>query len=466
MRLKKLEITGFKSFRDRTVLDFSDGIASIVGPNGCGKSNIVDAIRWAMGEQRFKALRAKKMEDVIFNGSDNASPVGMAEVSMTLSANGRKFPGEYGDCSEVMISRRTFRDGESEYYINKVPCRLLDIREFLMDIGVGTRTYSLVEQNRIANLIEAKPEDRRRFIEEAAGIAKYKSRKEAASRKMESTRQNIVRLNDIIREVKTQLNSISRQAKKAERYKALKKTMKEAELSLALQTHSDLAAQLKSLKDAHDAITDRGVEVKTKLRELEASIEDIKAETLENEGLISELHERLYEIKNETNVNEQGIEFSKGKIADISARKQKNLTEIEMLQSRKENTLKELRALQTRIAGFDERIADVTCSVAKSRERVEELKGMEKTLHQELEEKKIEHLDVLTEKARLKNMLADLVKRNEDIKKRSESYSFEIEENTIKRDSVADSLSGLKSSLKSDMEKFKYLRENEGVLTG
>lgn len=175
MKLKKLEILGFKSFPDRTALDFSDGISSIVGPNGCGKSNILDSIRWVMGEQSARILRGKKMEDVIFNGSDDAPAVNMAEVSITLNNDGRDFPGGYADCSEIMITRRIFREAESEYFINKVPCRLLDVREFFMDTGVGARTYSLVEQNSVSNLIEAKPEDRRVFIEEAAGIRKYKS---------------------------------------------------------------------------------------------------------------------------------------------------------------------------------------------------------------------------------------------------------------------------------------------------
>ena len=243
MRLKKLEITGFKSFLEKVAVDFSPGISGIVGPNGCGKSNIADAIRWVMGEQRVRTLRGKKMDDVIFNGSEEASPVGMAEVSMSLTADEEQFPGTYAEFKEVMITRRLFRDGESEYTINKIPCRLLDVREFFMGTGVGARTYSLVEQNSVYSLVEAKPEERRQFIEEAAGISKYKSRKESAVRKMEATQQNLIRLNDIIREVKTQLSAISRQAKKAEQYKALKKAVKEAELTVALQTNADLSTQ-------------------------------------------------------------------------------------------------------------------------------------------------------------------------------------------------------------------------------
>ena len=141
MNLKRLEICGFKSFRDRVVLDFSTGVTGIVGPNGCGKSNIVDAIRWVMGEQRVKALRGKKMDDVVFNGSQDSAPVSMAEITMTLVANGQNFPGAYADMNEISISRKVVLDGESEYYINKVPCRLLDVKEFFMGTGVGARTY-------------------------------------------------------------------------------------------------------------------------------------------------------------------------------------------------------------------------------------------------------------------------------------------------------------------------------------
>ena len=172
MNLTRLEISGFKSFRDKVVLDFSAGVTAIVGPNGCGKSNVVDAIRWVMGEQRVKALRGKKMDDVVFNGSQDAAPVSMAEVTMTLSSNGQSFTGAYKELADVSITRKVVRDGDSEYYINRAPCRLLDVKEFFMGTGVGARTYSLVEQGSVANMEEAKPEDRRLFIEDAAGVSK------------------------------------------------------------------------------------------------------------------------------------------------------------------------------------------------------------------------------------------------------------------------------------------------------
>ena len=254
MKLKTIDILGFKSFRDRMTLNFSPGISAVVGPNGCGKSNVVDAIRWVMGEQRISLLRGKKMEDVIFNGSEEAQPVSMAEVAITLENDDKKIQNKYADCTEVTVARKIFRDGESEYTINNVPCRLLDVREFFMDAGVGSRTYSIVEQEKVSRLIEAKPDERRQFIEEAAGITKYKSRKESATRKMEATRQNMLRLNDIASEVKTQLNSTSRQAKKAERFKTLKQEVREAQISLSLQLFGDLIKKRDALeKDNQNA---------------------------------------------------------------------------------------------------------------------------------------------------------------------------------------------------------------------
>jgi len=378
MRLKKLEIAGFKSFLEKVVVDFSPGISGIVGPNGCGKSNIADAIRWVMGEQRVRTLRGKKMDDVIFNGSEEAAPVGMAEVSMMLSADDRQFPGSYAEFSEVMITRRLFRDGESEYMINKIPCRLLDVREFFMGTGVGARTYSLVEQNSVASLVEAKPEERRQFIEEAAGISKYKSRKESATRKMEATQQNLLRLNDIIREVKSQLGAISRQAKKAEQYKALKKAVKESELTVALQTYADLSERRNSREEAKNSLKNEELDVRTRLKGLEADLEALKAEVLEQENLISVHQEKLYETKNSINIKEQGIEFSRRKIADLNAKRQKDLAEGEALKRREGETGDEITALKAAAAEAEGTIAGLQKSVAESGQTLDEFRRMDR----------------------------------------------------------------------------------------
>src|ERR1700694_3645350 len=217
MYLQSLELNGFKSFAHKTVLNFHPGVTAIVGPNECGKSNVLDAIRWVLGEQSAKALRGGEMADVIFSGTDSRAAVGLAEVSMTF-AECEEALGL--DWHEVQITRRVFRDGGSEYLLNKTPCRLKDIHQLFMDTGIGRSAYSIMEQGKIDMILSSRPEDRRAIFEEAAGITKYKSQKKEALRKLEATDANLLRLSDIMKEVKRQIGSVQRQAAKARRYQA------------------------------------------------------------------------------------------------------------------------------------------------------------------------------------------------------------------------------------------------------
>src|SRR5712692_3857919 len=212
MYLSKIEILGFKAFAQRVDLRFDKGVTAIVGPNGCGKTNIVDSIRWALGEQRYSALRSDKMEDLIFNGTKNRKPLSMAEVSLTIQNTKGILPTEY---SEVTITRRVYRSGESEYLLNRVPCRLKDINDLFMDTGIGPDAYSVIELKMVETILSDKADERRRLFEEAAGVTKYKYRRKAAYRKLESVQQDLVRVNDIVKEVQKTVNSLERQAKKA-----------------------------------------------------------------------------------------------------------------------------------------------------------------------------------------------------------------------------------------------------------
>src|ERR1700691_2338171 len=224
MYLKNLTVLGFKSFANKTSLNFQPGVTAIVGPNGCGKSNVSDAIRWVLGEQSAKALRGGEMADVIFNGTDSRKPLSMAEVSLTiggvdgehLSAGGVEIA-----YNEVTLTRRVFRDGASEYFLNKTPCRLKDIQQLFMGTGVGRTSYSIMAQGNITQILSSKPEDRRLVFEEAAGITKFKAQKKESLRKLEATDQNLLRVADLIREVKRQIGSLQRQGGKARRYKQL-----------------------------------------------------------------------------------------------------------------------------------------------------------------------------------------------------------------------------------------------------
>src|SRR5512136_921994 len=243
MKIRRIDIIGFKSFVDKVSLDFPPGITAIVGPNGCGKSNIVDAIRWVMGEQSAKNLRGRQMEDVIFGGSESRKPLGMAEVTLTFATDDGRVPAKYLNYPEIQVSRRLYRDGESEYLINKTPCRLMDIAELFMDTGVGTKAYSIIEQGKIGMILLSKPEERRFLIEEAAGVTKFKARKQVALRKIESTRQNLLRLGDIIAEIRRQAGSLQRQAKKAERFRACREELKEIEQFFAVRGWDALAEE-------------------------------------------------------------------------------------------------------------------------------------------------------------------------------------------------------------------------------
>ncbi len=248
MRIKKLELIGFKSFKDRTVIMFDAGVTGIVGPNGCGKSNIVDGITWVMGEQSAKHLRGQSMEDLIFGGAEGYAPAGFAEVTMTLENDGGLFPARFLSHTEISVTRRLHRSGESEYLVNKEPARLRDIQEIFMDTGAGSKGFSIIEQGAIGKIITAKPIDRRVLIEEAAGITKFKVRKRESIRKIQATDQNLVRLKDIIAELKRQIDSLQRQAKRAERYRELKTHVEDLELLVSSKQYFKLNEEIEVLR--------------------------------------------------------------------------------------------------------------------------------------------------------------------------------------------------------------------------
>jgi len=249
MYLKSLNVIGFKSFADRTTLEFHPGVTAIVGPNGCGKSNVLDSIRWVLGEQSAKALRGGEMKDVIFSGTETRPPLGMAEVSLTFGDCEKDLGVEY---NEVTITRRVFRDGASEYELNKTPCRLRDIHGLFMDTGIGRSAYSIMEQGKIDSILSSRPEDRRAIFEEAAGITKYKSQKKEAMRKLENTEANLIRLADIIREVKRQIGSLQRQAGKARRYQASHEELAILETRLARHQFDIFSGTIATLQEQVD----------------------------------------------------------------------------------------------------------------------------------------------------------------------------------------------------------------------
>src|SRR6478735_1577847 len=284
MHIKKLEIGGFKSFVEKTVIHFDHDVIGIVGPNGCGKSNIVDAIRWCMGEQSAKHLRGRAMEDVIFNGSDSRAAAGLAEVTLTFDnadpSYAESLPIEYRDYPEIAITRRLFRDGTSEYLINKTQVRLRDITELFLGTGVGTKAYSIVEQGRIGQIVSARPEDRRLFLEEAAGITKYKQRRKMAERKMDLTRQNLLRVTDIITEIDRSRATLKRQVAKAERFIEYRKELDDLSLHDASHRLLELIVTERVESDGFTAANDRAQGARGGLREADVLLDAAREEAL------------------------------------------------------------------------------------------------------------------------------------------------------------------------------------------
>src|ERR1700751_4264821 len=301
MYLQSLELLGFKSFAHKTVFNFHPGVTAIVGPNGCGKSNVLDAIRWVLGEQSARALRGGEMADVIFSGTDSKQPVGMAEVSLNFADCEKELGTEY---NEVQITRRVFRDGHSDYLLNSVPCRLRDIQMLFMDTGIGRTAYSIMEQGKIDLLLSSRPEDRRAIFEEAAGITKYKAQKKEALRKLEYTDANLVRLTDIMKEVKRQIGSLQRQAGKARRYKALFDDLRTLDTHFSRKTQEEMNNEI---SDAQKEIQ-RSLEEQVDSQEFGLSGQRHDVDVLDKN--ISEARQRVQELKNQSNSASGHIEFN------------------------------------------------------------------------------------------------------------------------------------------------------------
>ncbi|HTP41009.1 MAG TPA: chromosome segregation protein SMC [Nitrospiria bacterium] len=299
MRLKQITLFGFKSFADRTVINVPHGIVAIVGPNGCGKSNISDAVLWAIGEQSAKALRADRMEDVLFNGTERRKPMGMAEVSLTFEGMDGSLTSRFGEFNELTVTRRLFRSGESEYLVNKVPCRLKDIRDLLLEAGGSFKGHTIIEQGKVDGLINAAPVERRGLIEEAAGIAKYKLRKAEAVRKLEATEQNLLRVKDIIGEVKRQINALDRQAKKAQTAQHLAGQIRTLELSLSVHRLQALRArQAEAARQQNERQRDEAQQL-TVVGVLEVEIEQLQIAQVEAHQAIRVLEQELFARESE-----------------------------------------------------------------------------------------------------------------------------------------------------------------------
>ncbi|UCD86497.1 MAG: chromosome segregation protein SMC [Desulfobacterales bacterium] len=433
MKIKQIDVTGFKSFVDETTIVFPQGISAVVGPNGCGKSNIVDAIRWVMGEQSVKMLRGKSMEDIIFSGTEKRPPLNMTEVALTLINDDGDIPEQYREFSEIMVARRLFRSGESAYFINKQPCRLKDIQNLLMGSGVGSRTYAVIEQGRITNLIDAGPEERRFFVEEAAGTTRYKSRKNEALRKIERTQQNLLRINDVIVEVKRQMNSLKRQVKKAERYKAYQEQIQHLEVGLARFHYKAVCAEMREAEALLESLKDTDLKHGSELAKLDAAIEEIKQERAAKHKEISEHKATRYQLQRTIDKLERDLEYGAKDLERLISETTQLKTEIKEIEEKDQQVGSECRDLDERARALQEDIKKAKETIRQEEPSKRALKDRLVELGETLEAKKAEFMDLATRRAAYQNTLqntsqskATLARRLEHIKTEKRQTEAEI----------------------------------------
>jgi chromosome segregation protein len=420
MKIKRLEIVGFKSFVDKVSLDFQDGVTGIVGPNGCGKSNIVDAIRWAMGEQSAKNLRGKAMEDVIFGGSESRKPHGMAEVSIVFANTEGLGPPAFREYSEIMVTRRLYRNGDSDYLLNKTPCRLLDIAELFMDTGVGKRAYSIIEQGKIGMILSAKPEDRRFLIEEAAGVTKFKSRKKTATRKIEATKQNLLRLSDIISEVRRQLGSLKRQAQRAEKFRVYRDELKGIETVFALRRLTELRSTLKDSSVQEREHSSKLERQQGELQQGELRLSESRVNQAAAEKEVSAAQEQVYALGSQIQQVEGQLEFG--------AREKDNLEKLQLrLQTEQQEVAERLSGLDQQESGLDadarllaDELAAASRVLTEATAELETLTATETATGQQQEQLRNQFYATLNNLARQANLQEDAKRRLDLLEERSQ----------------------------------------------
>ncbi len=419
MYLKRLEINGFKSFADKTKVELKEGINAVVGPNGSGKSNISDAVLWVLGEQNARILRGSRMEDVIFSGSDKRKVKGLAEVNLILDNSDGTFPLDY---SEVSIKRRLYRTGDSEYFINKTPCRLKDIHELLVDTGFGRDAFSHIGQGRIDEILSVKPEERRTVVDDAAGLIKYKNRKKEAHKKLDETKKSIVRVEDILIELESQLEPLAQQADKAKEYLKLKEEIDELEISKTVWLIHNLKSELTEKQKKHDLLVDEITEMEARTASVESSLEkkQLKIQTLDRE--IREKQMNLQEKKSRLERCEGDLRYSQRQQEDLKKSFHNTAAEIDSLEQEKEETA-------IAYAGEKEKMKEVTTSLEELLEESEQENQKYTAVIEEitqkgksLEEKKSFLIDIMNQLAdashKMRMKEAELDRNENELEKR------------------------------------------------
>ncbi|MCZ2460399.1 MAG: chromosome segregation protein SMC [Chitinophagales bacterium] len=429
MRLKSLEIKGFKSFADKTVVNFDENITGIVGPNGCGKSNIVDSIRWVIGEQKISHLRSENLESLVFNGSKTRSSSGLAEVSLTFENTRNLLPTEF---STVTVTRKFYKSGESEYRLNDVQCRLKDIQNLFLDTGISTDSYAIIELGMVDDLIKDKEGSRRRMLEQAAGISIYKTRKKEAKLKLDATEQDLARIEDLLFEINNQLKSLESQAKKAEKYYEIKKDYREVSIELAKAALESFNITYKELNRQHEAETDKKVKAEAQIALEEAALEQEKVQFAEKEKELQAMQHAFNSLQNEVR--------NKGSEKDLALQRLGHLQE-------KENDLKEfIERSEGQLKGIEESISFTQQQLTEEEKNLSGLKEQLDEHRSQVDAKR----NVLDEKRTSVDNL-----RNEH--QHVQQNQFDAEKKVVVADASVQNLQRLMAQLEEEMK----LREQQ-----
>lgn len=487
MRIKSLYISGFKSFADPGHLNFGHGITGVVGPNGCGKSNIIDAIRWVMGEMSAKHLRGRAMQDVIFAGSESRGPSGMAEVTITFHNDGN-VPPAYAAYEELAVTRRLHRDGTSEYMINKIPCRLRDITDLFLGTGVGTRAYSIIEQGRIGFIVSARPEDRRSLIEEVAGITKFKVRRKAAERRMVATEQNLARVNDIIAELERQLASLRRQAKKAERYKRVKAELKDLDLHVATMRLLELKVLEQQQQLTRAELEARYADTSRSVEGEEAALEAARLRQLEEEDRLQREQQSSAEVESKLAALERDLSHWKRQLEDTRRRTLQASAEMEQAKARLQEMGNERVTLRADLNSTRSGIEEDRVRRDTAQQAVEEVQGAIGSADAELERLRAAAVEVVHALAQQRSQLGalekqdrvlaeqrqraqeeqdavgdkrgEMISKERDLHRRRERREAELLEWTGRRDTLTEELQGLQREVSASEERILGLRSD------
>ena len=451
MRIKQLELLGFKSFKNKTTLTFPAGITAVVGPNGCGKSNIVDALRWVLGEQSPKQLRGQEMSDVVFAGSDGNAPLGMADVTLLLEntdapghlTNGNGHNAGAQDWTEVMVSRRYFRSGESEYLFNKIPCRLRDIVEFFLGTGAGTKAYSIIEQGRVDALVSAKPQDIRILVEEAAGVSLYRSRRLAAERKLERTQDNLSRVADILHEMDRQLGSLRRQAKKAERYRSLQDELKTVDLTLLCHAYQTLDEELNILSDRLKTQGQEEGQLSQRAESMQAERSATTARIESEEATLRELEERLHALESRYQQGEQKHQFLLHQEEQTRTRTSNAEDARRLMAEKKDDVRQGLTKLSVTAEDMLQQVHNDEAALQTQEQRLATLQDAVVQREAQAEELKTEIVDLLTQEAQIQNTLTYSRKRTSEVTQRLDILTKEAQQVEQRRQETEQALSAL-----------------------